>query len=34
MDEEMNLHVDYTYDGLHLSIRGYEVVSAELQPYL
>lgn len=28
------LHAEYTYDGLHLTVKGYEIVSDELQKYL
>lgn len=34
IDEEGQLDPAYTYDGIHLTTKGYEVVKAELQPYL
>ncbi|MDQ8735619.1 SGNH/GDSL hydrolase family protein [Paenibacillus sp. LHD-38] len=34
IDGEGLLHDEYTYDGLHLTIKGYEVVREEIQKYL
>jgi lysophospholipase L1-like esterase len=34
VDEEGDLKADYTYDGLHLNVKGYKVVSQEIQPYV
>jgi lysophospholipase L1-like esterase len=34
IDDAGQLRKDYSYDGLHLSIKGYEIVKEELQKYL
>jgi len=34
VDNEGLLQADYTYDGLHLNIKGYEIVRDEIQKYL
>lgn len=34
VDKKGRLHLDYTLEGLHLSGRGYGVISKELRPYL
>lgn len=34
VDEEGNLNVDYTTEGLHISAEGYEVITNELMKYI
>jgi len=33
-DEDGQLKSDYTYDGLHLTVKGYEAVAEEIQKYI
>jgi lysophospholipase L1-like esterase len=34
VNEEGNIHLDYTVEGLHLTIRGYQKVAEVLMPYV
>ncbi|WP_239616551.1 GDSL-type esterase/lipase family protein [Cohnella mopanensis] len=34
LDEDGRLKVDFTFDGLHLNIKGYEIVSQEIDKFL